>query len=68
MGLAIMPVKPRQPTTPEEEGIELVPDSWERFKRTATEVGHYRPDRAAAKQAAANQPQKKRSRRAKPNR
>jgi hypothetical protein len=27
-----------RPTTPEEEGLELHPDSWERFKRTFHKV------------------------------
>jgi hypothetical protein len=26
--------KPARPTTPEEKGIELHPDAWERFERT----------------------------------
>jgi hypothetical protein len=29
---------PTLPTTPEEEGIELHPDAWERFERTVDKV------------------------------
>lgn len=29
---------PRPTTTPEEEGIELHPDAWERFERTVDKV------------------------------
>jgi hypothetical protein len=29
---------PKKPTTPEEEGIELLPDAWERFERTVDKV------------------------------
>jgi hypothetical protein len=30
--------KERRPTTPEEEGIELHPDAWERFENTVDKV------------------------------
>jgi hypothetical protein len=33
-----MEKKPARPTNPEEEGIELHPDSWERFERTFDKV------------------------------
>jgi hypothetical protein len=44
-----------KPTTPEQEGIELHPDSWKRFEETAEKVARYRPNRrTAAKPADAN--------------
>jgi hypothetical protein len=33
-----MEKKPERPTTPEEEGIELHPDAWERFERNVQKV------------------------------
>lgn len=35
--------KPARPTTPEEEGIELHPDAWERFERTVRKVAQAPP-------------------------
>jgi hypothetical protein len=36
--LSSMDSKRPKPTTPEEEGIELYPDAWERFERTIDKV------------------------------
>jgi hypothetical protein len=51
--------QPQKPTTPEEEGIELHDDAWQRFERTATEVGHYRPNRETVEPAGANRTKKR---------
>jgi len=47
--------KPR-PTTPEEEGIELHPDAWERFERTVDQVTKTHPARRTGKPVGADQP------------
>jgi hypothetical protein len=39
----------RRPTTPEEEGIELHPDAWERFERAAGKFVKGMKDHPAAK-------------------
>jgi hypothetical protein len=51
---------PTLPTTPEEEGIELRPDAWERFERTVDKVvsgGH--PAIRTRKRAAAGRDRKR---------
>ena len=44
-------------TTPEEEGIELHPDAWNRFQRTFRKVVKPRPARRAAETIAEDRPQ-----------
>jgi hypothetical protein len=41
--------RPKPTTTPEEEGIELHPDAWERFKRTFHKVVKAQPVHRTAK-------------------
>jgi hypothetical protein len=48
-----------KPTTPEEEGIELHPDAWNRFKRTFHKVVKLRPVHRAAEKVAEGRPQAK---------
>jgi hypothetical protein len=43
-----------RPTTPDEEGIELHPDAWERFERTVKKVAQARPAHRTGKKAAAD--------------
>jgi hypothetical protein len=49
-----------QPTTPEEEGIEFHPDSWERFERAVDKVIRAPPVHRTGKTAGADRPQRKR--------
>lgn len=53
-----MPQKPepKRPTTPEEEGIELHPDSWDRFERTVDKVATGDPVHRTGKPAGADRP------------
>jgi hypothetical protein len=58
-----MPSPPRdrpKPTTPEEEGIELRPDAWERFQQTVRKVMKARPLHRTAEATGADQPPRKR--------
>jgi hypothetical protein len=48
--------KTHRPTTPEEERIELHPDSWERFERTVDRVTKSHPARRTEKPTGADQP------------
>jgi len=48
--------KPPRPTTPEEEGIELHPDAWERFEHTVDRVTRSHPARRTEKPTGADQP------------
>jgi hypothetical protein len=41
--------RPKPTTTPEEEGIEFHPDSWERFERTVQKVINAPPVHRTAK-------------------
>jgi hypothetical protein len=62
-----MPSPPRdrpKPTTPEEEGIEFYPDSWERFERTVDKVIKSPPAHRTGKKAGGDCPQRQRSGRA----
>ena len=54
----------KPPTTPEEEGIELHPDAWERFEKTFDKVVKSPPAHRTAKPTAEDQPQPKRRDRA----
>jgi hypothetical protein len=49
----------RKPTTPEEEGIELHPDAWERFERTFHKVVKAPPVHRTGKTIAGDQPKRK---------
>jgi hypothetical protein len=49
-----------KPTTPEEEGIELHPDAWQRFERTVDRVVKSPPAHRTAKPTGADQPKRKR--------
>ena len=52
-----MSTKPdRKPTTPEEEGIELHPDAWERFERTVDKVAKAPPAHRTGKSTGEDQP------------
>ena len=51
----------RRPTTPEEEGIELHPDAWERFEGAARKFVKGMKDRPAAGQAGADHPKRRRA-------
>jgi hypothetical protein len=51
--------KPKRTTTPEEEGIELHPDAWERFKRTFHKVVKAPPVHRTAKTTAEDRPKPK---------
>ena len=58
----------RKPTTPEQEGIELHPDAWERFEKTFDKVVKAPPAHRTAKSTDGDRPQRKRrGRAAKPN-
>jgi hypothetical protein len=58
--------KPGRQSTPEEEGIELRPDAWERFERTLHQVVKARPARRTVETTAEDRPKaKSRGRRAK---
>jgi hypothetical protein len=46
--------KPARPTTPEEEGIELHSDAWERFERTVDKVAKAPPAHRTGKPVVAN--------------
>lgn len=46
----------KRPTTPEQEGIEIAPDAWERFESTVDKVVKAPPAHRAAKPVGANQP------------
>ena len=48
--------KTHRPTTPEEEGIELHSDAWERFERTVDRVTKSHPSRQTGKPTGADQP------------
>jgi len=48
--------KPARPTTPEDEGIELHPDAWERFERTVDKVIKGDPVHRTGKPTGANRP------------
>jgi hypothetical protein len=48
-----------RPTTPEEEGIELHPDAWERFERTFHKVVRSPPVHRTGKTTAGDQPKGK---------
>jgi hypothetical protein len=50
-----MTPKDRRPTTPEEEGIELHPDAWERFERTVDKVVKAPPVHRTGKPTAEDQ-------------
>jgi len=54
-------------TTPQEEGIELHPDAWKRFKRTFHKVVKTHPANRTAKVTAEDQPKVKGRGRAKPS-
>jgi hypothetical protein len=56
--------KPARPTTPEEEGIEFHPDSWERFERTVQKVIKAPPVHRTGKTTAGDRPRRKRRGRA----
>jgi hypothetical protein len=56
-----------RPTTPEEEGIELHPDAWERFKKTFHKVVKARPAHRAVKTTGEDHPSGKDRARAKSN-
>ena len=56
--------KPARPTTPEEEGIEFHPDSWERFERTVQKVIKAPPVHRTGKTTGGDRPQRKRRDRA----
>jgi hypothetical protein len=62
--------KPAEPTTPEEEGIELHPDAWERFEHTFDKVINAPPVHRTGKPTGADRPKRKRApfAPAKPNR
>jgi hypothetical protein len=58
-----------RPPCPEEEGIELHPDAWERFERTVDKVTRSHPARRTGKPTDADQPKAAdRANRAKTNR
>jgi hypothetical protein len=59
-----MEKKPKRPTTPQEEGIELHPDAWERFERNVQKVMKAPPVHRTAKPTGGDQPQRKRRDRA----
>jgi hypothetical protein len=48
--------KAPRPTTPEEEGIELHPDAWERFERTVDKVVKGPPVHRTGKPAGEDRP------------
>jgi ferric-dicitrate binding protein FerR (iron transport regulator) len=50
-----------RPTTPEEEGIELHSDAWERFERLVDQVAKAPPVHRTAKPTGADQAQKRRA-------
>jgi hypothetical protein len=54
----------QKPTTPQEEGIELRPDAWERFEKTVGKVVKGSPAHRTAKPTDADRPQRKRRGRA----
>lgn len=56
--LALMAEKPTKPTTPEEEGIDLHPDSWKRFERTVDKVVNAPPAHRTGKSIDAHHPRK----------
>jgi len=57
-----MSEKPRpRPTTPEEEGIELHPDSWRRFEETFDKVVKAPPVQRIGKPTVANRVKRKRA-------
>jgi len=55
------PAKPARPTTPEEEGIELHPDAWERFERAADKFVKGAQDQSAAKPTGGDHPKRRRA-------
>jgi hypothetical protein len=57
--ITIMKGKKPQPTTPEQEGIELHPDAWERFERTFEKVVSGHPVHRTGKKAGANRSPKR---------
>jgi hypothetical protein len=59
-----MEKKPKRPTTPEQEGIELHPDAWERFERNVQKVMKAPPVHRTGKPTGGDQPQRKRRGRA----
>jgi hypothetical protein len=64
-----MEKKPPRPTSPEEEGVELHPDAWERFERTVDRVTRSHLARQTGKPTGADQPKEAdRAARAKTNR
>jgi hypothetical protein len=50
--------KPARPTTPEEEGIELHPDGWDRFERLFDKVVKAPPVHRTGKPTGADRPRK----------
>ena len=55
----MLTTKTIRPTTPEEEGIELYPDAWQRFERTFRKVVKAGPAHRAAKATAEDHPEGK---------
>ena len=53
--------KPIRPTTPEEEGIELHPDAWERFERAVDKVAKGRPVKRNRKPTGQDRPKRRRA-------
>jgi hypothetical protein len=58
-----MIAKPR-PTTPEQEGIELHPDAWDRFERTVDKVTKAPPVHRTGKPTGEDRPARKSAARA----
>ena len=56
--------KQTRPTTPEEEGIELREDAWERFEETVRKVAKSLPVHRTGKPAGGDRPKTKRGARA----
>ena len=54
-----MKKEPAKPTTPEQEGIELHSDAWERFERTVDKVAKAPPAHRTAKPIASNRSAKR---------
>ena len=55
-----MEKKPRATTTPEDEGVELHPDAWDRFERTFDKVVKSPPVHRTGKPTGEDHPKTKR--------